>query len=151
MPDGWSVLSGVPAGDAGANIDNVIVGPPGVFTVSVKNLTGKVWVAPGEIRHNGHKTDFIRTALGEGARTSRLLTVALGTPVTVRPVLAILADEWTHHGSSSAVFVGSPRGVKDWLCRLPSSISARERAAISAAVATPTTWLYSQGISTLPQ
>jgi hypothetical protein len=140
LPDGWHLLNDIPVGERGANIDHLIVGPAGVFTVNAKNLTGKVWVGPGEVRHNGHKTDYMRKARYEASRASKLLTAAVGAPVTARPVLAILADDWTARGSSDEVFVGSPRGVKDWLRRLPPVLTAHEVAAIAAAAAKPETW-----------
>jgi hypothetical protein len=140
LPDGWHLLNDIPVGERGTNIDHLIVGPAGVFTVSAKNLTGKVWVAPGEIRHNGHRTDFIRKAIAEATRATTLLTTALGSPVAARPVLAILADDWTIRGGPPDVFVGSPRGVKDWLRRQPAALEPRAVTAIMAAAARPETW-----------
>jgi hypothetical protein len=141
LPDGWHLLNDIPVDARGATIDHLIVGPAGVFTVDAKNLTGKVWVAPSEIRHNGHKTDYIRKALYESSRASILLTAAVGTPVTARPVLAILADDWTMKGSTDEVFVGSPRAVKDWFRRLPAVVSPHEVAVIAAAAVQPLTWV----------
>ena len=77
LPDGWHLFNDIPVGHRGGNIDHVIVGPAGVFTVNAKNLTGKVWVAPSEIRHNGHKTDYIRTSIHEATRASKLLSEAI--------------------------------------------------------------------------
>ena len=140
LPDGWHLLNDIPLGERGAKIDHLIVGPAGVFTVGAKNLTGKVWVAPGGIRHNGHKTDYVRKALYDASRASQSLTAALGAPVTTRPVLAILADDWTARGSSEELFVGSPRAVKDWLRRLPSVLSAHDVTVITTVAADPETW-----------
>ena len=140
LPDGWHLFNDVPVGERGANIDHVIVGPAGVFTVNAKHLTGKVWVGARSIRHNGHPTDYLRTSVAEAARAGRLLSTALGRPIDVRPVLAILADEWTVKDQPTDVFVGAPRGVKDWLRRLPSTLTTSEVVAISGAVAKPSTW-----------
>ena len=41
-------------------------------------------------------------------------------------LLAILADEWTITQKPSEVTVGSPRWVKDWMVRLPSTLSAHD-------------------------
>ena len=43
-----------------------------------------------------------------------LLSAAVGSHVPARPVLAILADDWTMRGQPAEVFVGAPRAVKDW-------------------------------------
>jgi hypothetical protein len=140
LPEGWHLVNDVPVGERGANIDHVIVGPAGVFTVNAKNLTGKVWVAHGEIRHNGHKTDYVRKALFEASRASMLLSAAVGSPVAVQPVLAILADDWTAHEALDEVFVGSPRAVKDWLRHLPSQLAPHDLTRITAAAADVQTW-----------
>ncbi len=146
LPDGWHLLNDIPVGERGANIDHLIVGPAGVFTVNAKNLTGKVWVTPNEIRHNGHRTDYLRKAKYEASRAATLLAASVGAPVTVRPVVAILADEWTVRGSSDEVFVGPPRGVKDWLRRLPPVLSGPQVTVIAAVAAKPATWQTSDRV-----
>jgi hypothetical protein len=110
-----------------------------VFTVNAKNLTGKVWVAPERDPSHGHKTDYIRVD-PQATRASKLLSAAVGSHVTARPVLAILADDWTLRGKPAEVFVGAPRAVKDWLRRLPPEMSVGDVTTIAAAVAKPTTW-----------
>ena len=140
LPDGWHLFNDVPVGDRGANIDHVIVGPAGVFTVNAKNLTGRVWVASRSIRHNGHQTSFLSKSVSEARRASRLLSGALGRPIDVHPVLAILAVGWTIKEKPSDVFVGAPRGVKDWLLHQPAVLSNAEITAICAAAAKPATW-----------
>lgn len=140
LPEGWHVFHDIPVGERGANIDHVIVGPAGTFTLNAKNLTGKVWVGARSVRHNGHPTDFLPKAAHEASRASRLLTSAVGRHVEVRGVLAILADDWTIKEKPSDVHVGSPRGVKDWLIRLPAMLSAHEIIEIAAAASKPSTW-----------
>lgn len=140
LPDGWHAVHAVPAGEHGASIDHVVVGPPGTFAISAKDLTGKVWVSARSVRHNGHPTDFLAKAAHGAGRASRHLTAAVGRPVDVRGVVAILADEWTIKENPSEVRVGSPRGVKDWLLRLPVTLTAREVIEIAAAASTPATW-----------
>jgi hypothetical protein len=146
LPEGWHLVNDVPVGVRGENIDHVITGPPGVFTVNAKNLTGKVWVAHGEVRHNGHKTDFVRKALSEASRASMFLSASIGSPVVVRPVLAILADDWTAHEALEEVFVGSPRAVKDWLRGLPPELASQDVGRIAAAAADLHTWRVTDGV-----
>jgi hypothetical protein len=139
LPSGWYLFDDIPVGDGDASIDHVIVGPGGVFTVNAKNLTGKVWVAERSVRHNGHRTSFLPKATSEARRASRLLTAAVGHTIDVRPVLAILADDWTIKQMPPDVFVGAPRGVRDWLLRQPAVLSRTQVTAICAAVARPAT------------
>jgi Nuclease-related domain. len=62
------VFNDVPIGQLGANIDHVVVGPGGTFTVNTKNRSGKVWLAPRTLLVNGIKTDYLPKAAGEAAR-----------------------------------------------------------------------------------
>jgi hypothetical protein len=140
LPDGWNLFNDIPVGDRGSNIDHVIVGPGGVFTVNAKNLTGKVWVASRALRHNGHQTSFLPKAVSEAKRASRLLSSALDRRIDVYPILAILADDWTIKERPTDVLVAPPRGVKDWLRGQPVVIPPAEVVAISAAAAKPGTW-----------
>lgn len=59
LPGGWYAFHDVSVGERGANIDHVIVGPGGVFTLNSRNPTGMIWVGPRSILHNGHRTDFL--------------------------------------------------------------------------------------------
>ena len=145
LPNGWHVFNDIPVGQRGANIDHLVIGPSGTFTINAKNLTGKVWVGARSIRHNGHPTDYLPKAVSEATRASRLLTAAIGSHVEVKGALAILADEWTTKEKPLDVFVGGPRGVKDWLCRLPVTLSAREVIKIAAAASKPSTWTMRVG------
>lgn len=140
LPDGWHVFHEVPAGERGATIDHVVIGPGGVFTVNTKNVTGKLWVGSTGIRHNGHRTDFLSTATGQARRASRLLSTALGRLVPVRSVLAILADEWTITEEPAEVLVRGPRGAKNLMLSQPVVLSMREVAELAVAAAKPATW-----------
>ena len=140
LPEGWHAFNDSPSGGHGVNIDHVVVGPAGTFTLNAKNLAGKVWVGARSVRHNGHPTDFLSKAAHEASRASRLLTAAVGRPVDVRGIVAILADGWTIDEKPTDVHVASPRGVKDWLLRLPTTLSSHEVIEIASAASTPSTW-----------
>ncbi len=86
--DGWFVLHSVPVGKRGSDIDHVVIGPGGVFTVNTKKHPGKkVWVSKSSVLVNGQRTDYLRNSRFEGERASKLLSGAAGFPVFVRPVL----------------------------------------------------------------
>ena len=140
LPQGWHVFHDIPVGERGANIDHVVVGPGGAFTLNAKNLSGKVWVGATSIRHNGYPTDYLRKSTDEAGRAARLLSAAVGWPVVVRGALAILADEWTIKERPAAVWVAGPRGVKDWLLRLPAVLTPHDVIEIAAAASKPSTW-----------
>ena len=141
LPEGWHVFHEVPVGERGANIDYLVIGPGGVFTVNTKNLTGKVWVGAKTVLHNGHRTDFLRKATAEARRASRLLTAVVGRPVEVRGVLAILADGWTIQEEPADVFVRGPRAAKNLMLKQPVTLSAREVIELTVAAHKPATWV----------
>ena len=140
LPEGWHVFRDVPVGERGANVDHVVLGPTGTFTLTAKDLTGKVWIGARSIRHNGHPTNFLSKAACEARHVSESLSSVVGRPIEVRGVLAILADEWTIDEEPADVHVGSPRGVKDWMLRLPLALARHEVIEITAAARARSTW-----------
>jgi len=141
LPDGWQVLNDVPVGDAGTNVDHLVIGPAGVFTINTKNLTGKVWVGPKSILHNRRRTDFLPKASAEARLASRLLSAAIGGPVEVRGVLAIVCDDWTVKQRPADVYVDATRGVKDWMLRQPAILRTNEVIELAGVASEPDTWL----------
>lgn len=88
---GWHVLHSVPVGQRGSDIDHVLIGPGGVYTINTKNHPGKhIWVSPSQIRVDGQVQPYLRNSRFEGQRASRLLSAAVGWQVDVRPVLILL-------------------------------------------------------------
>jgi hypothetical protein len=86
--DGWYLLHSVPVGKRGSDIDHVVIGPAGVFTVNTKKHPGKkVWVSKTTILVDGHRTDYLRNSRFEGERATKLLSAAASFPVFVKPVL----------------------------------------------------------------
>ena len=140
LPEGWHVINDVPVGEAGTNIDHVVVGPGGVFTINTKNLTGKVWVGAKSILHDRRRTDFLPKTSAEARRASQLLSAAVGRPVEVRGVLAILCDDWTIKQRPAEVYVDATRGVKDWMLRQPAILRPQEVIELTRAASNPGTW-----------
>lgn len=91
LPAGWIVLHAVPVGSGTSDIDHVIIGPGGVFTVNTKNHSGqRVWVGGEQLLVNGHRTNHIRDARYEASRATRLLSSGVGDSADVTPVIAIV-------------------------------------------------------------
>ena len=88
---GWHVLHSVPVGQRGSDIDHVLIGPGGVFTINTKNHPGKtIWVAPNQIRVNGQPVPYLRNSRFEASRASELLSARVGWPVSARAALVLL-------------------------------------------------------------
>ena len=67
----WTVLHSVPVGRGESDIDHVVIGPPGVFTINTKFSPGKdVWVAGRGMYVGGAKQHYVVNALYEARRAS---------------------------------------------------------------------------------
>jgi hypothetical protein len=140
LPTGWHVFNNVPVGEAGTSVDNLVIGPGGVFTINTKILSGKIWLGPQSVLHNRRRTDFLARASAEAERASGFLSAAVGRPVGVRGALAILADDWTIRQRPVGVYVDATRGVRDWMLRQPAVLRPQEVVELSAAASRPATW-----------
>jgi hypothetical protein len=140
LPEGWFAFHDVPVGERGANIDHLVIGPGGVFTINTKDLTGAIRVSRRTITHGSRRTAFLPKAVAEATRAARLLSRAIGREVSVRPVLAILADEWTVTAEPDDVIVRGPRAAKNVMLAQPTVLRRSDVIVLAAAAAKPETW-----------
>ena len=99
LGDGWRVINAVPVGAAGSDIDHVVVGPAGVFTINTKAHANKrVWAAGHALRINGFRQDYIRNSQHEAARATRLLSAAVGRPIIVTPLIVMVGISELNYG-----------------------------------------------------
>ena len=90
----WTVLHSVPIGKHDTDIDHVVVGPTGVFTVNTKRHPGgRIWLGAHMLMINGQKTDYLRKARAEALQASRRLTAASGAPVTATPIIVLVGTK----------------------------------------------------------
>ena len=91
LGDEWTVLHAVPVGTGDSDVDHVLVGPAGVFTINTKRHRGKkIWVSERMLMISGQKTDHLRNSRHEAKRPSKLLSAATGMQVDAHPILAIV-------------------------------------------------------------
>lgn len=138
----WTVLHAVPVGVGSSDIDHVVIGPGGIFTLNTKNHSGhSVWVAGRTLMVSGLRTRHIPNSLYEAQRASRLLSSALGMPVSTTGVLVIFgAKNLTVKERPADVVVLSAQQLVRWLGRRPQLLSMSETERIATAAANPRTW-----------
>jgi Nuclease-related domain len=141
LPKGWYVFHDLTIGSRGANLDHLVVGPGGVFALNTKNLTGNVWIGDHAIRHNGKRTDFLRSVKREAQSASERLGRAVGFPVFAVPVLVIFATKVTGAGRPPDVRVIEGSRIRRWLEKKPSSLSAEHAMRIARAADDPSIWV----------
>jgi len=138
----WAVLHAVPVGKGDSDIDHVVIGPAGVFTINTKRHPGKkIWVGERMLMVAGQKTDHLRNSRHEAKRAAKLLTKATGFPVDVHPVLAIVEPaSFTFRQRPQDVSVMDARRLPRWLKRRRAVLAADELASIIDAATEARTW-----------
>ena len=87
----WTVLHSVPVGRGTSDIDHVVLGPAGVFTINTKYSPGKkVWVGGYGIYVDGFPQQYVRNSVNEAARASDLLSRAVGMTVPVTGLIVFV-------------------------------------------------------------
>lgn len=88
----WKSLHAIPVGAKGADIDHLLVGPGGVFTVNTKNhWRSKVWCGGHTVIVNGQKQPYVRNSAYEAKRAAKILSAACGQPIPVRALLVFVS------------------------------------------------------------
>lgn len=143
LGDEWTVLHSVPIGERGSDIDHVVVGPPGLFTINTKfHDDARIWVASRRILVNGQSTDHLRNARFEAQRVARLMTTATGAPVTATPIIAIVgARDITFKERPADVIVLREGELTRWLKRRRSTLEPTDRERLAASVIRRETWM----------
>lgn len=141
LGDGWHVIHSVPVGEKGSDIDHVVIGPAGVFTLNTKNHSSKkVWVAEKAFLVSGQKTNYLRNSRHEAARASKLLTDACGFDVPVKPIIVVMAAELNIKAQPADVHVVPRKRIGKWLQRRPSTLSPPAVESIYEMARRDTTW-----------
>jgi hypothetical protein len=87
---GWRVLHSIPLSRE-VDIDHLLIGPGGVFTVNTKCHRGaRIWVGDDSAKIGGRSYPYVRKSRAEARRATRALTRACGFSVEAQPVLAFV-------------------------------------------------------------
>ena len=138
----WRVLHAVEVGDRGSDIDHIVIGPAGFFTLNTKRHPGsKVWVAERAVQVNRQRTDYLRNSRHEGARASRLLTAAHGSPIEAQPVIVFVdLNEFEVKQQPPDVYVTTRKRLIKWLEELPIVWDSATIEAVFETARLSTTW-----------
>ncbi|MDQ1643686.1 MAG: hypothetical protein QOJ90_3037 [Actinomycetota bacterium] len=138
----WFVLHAVPVGAGESDIDHVVIGPGGVFTINTKNHAGQaVWVAGSTFLVAGQKQQHIRNAEHEAQRAATLLSASAGLAVPVRPVLAVVdPKQLTIKKKPKVAVVLTARQLPRWLKRRRRVLSQEEVLRVLSVAERPGTW-----------
>ena len=139
---GWRVIHSIPIGTQGSDIDHVVVGPGGVFTLNAKHHPrARIWVGGDTLLVNGTRQPYLRNSRHEAARASRLLTAACGFPVEVTGVVVpVNASDVVIKKAPVGVHVVNRRRLSRWLRGRARVLDADRIDAVYAAARRPSIW-----------
>ncbi|TFC44681.1 NERD domain-containing protein [Cryobacterium sp. TMT1-21] len=142
LPPDWTAFHALPIGKKGADIDHLVIGPGGLFTLNTKNHSGKgVWVAGRTLMVSGHRVPHIRNAEHEADRVTKLLRERMPRLAAAQPVIALVNPKsLTVKSTPERVKVVTAPGLRRWLITQPVSMGPAELANLAAIIDDPATW-----------
>ncbi|MGV8965214.1 MAG: nuclease-related domain-containing protein [Cellulomonas sp.] len=98
LPGAWTSLHSIPLGDPDSpsgDLDHLVIGPGGVYVINSKHHPGQVVFVKGDmVLVARHAQPYIAAARRDAMTVAVRLSAAVGTPITVTPVIAFVgADE----------------------------------------------------------
>jgi hypothetical protein len=140
----WFVRHAVPIGARTKDVDHLVIGPGGVFSINTKHHAGaSIWVGDHAIRVNNFDDHYGNQSARDGADVARRLTAKTGFPVVVTPTLAFLDPKSITDRSSAAerrISAVEASRLVAWLRSRPRAYSDTELALIKIAAEEPETW-----------
>jgi hypothetical protein len=138
---GWFTLHAVQWA-SGADIDHLVIGPAGVFTVNSKRHKGKVvWYGDYAITVNGASTRHIAVSQAEARRVSQTLSRRCGFTVPVRPVISVVhAAKVIVKSAAPPVLVLPARDLGRILSGLTPTLPLDQVARVYEVARDPGTW-----------
>lgn len=138
----WTAIHAIPVGDRGSDIDHLVIGPGGVFTINSKHHPGaNIWIAENTFMVNGVRQPYIRNARHEAARASKLLSRATGSSVpVVGVVVPVNAKQIKVKKPPADVTVVNRMRLARWLLGFQPVLTPDEITVIYEAAKRSTTW-----------
>ena len=138
----WAYINAIPVGTNGSDIDHLVVGPGGVFTINAKHHhDGKVWVGEDALMVNGTWTQYVRNSRHEAERAGKLLSATAGTTIVAKGlVVPVGVAELTVREQPADVEVIHGSQLVDFLTSQPAVLDAYTIALVMTCARLSTTW-----------
>ena len=145
---GWRTVHAIPIGTAGCNIDHLVIGPGGVFALSVfRERASHVWAKGSTIVVDGDRQDWIHDASFVAGRAARMLSTRCEFAVHVQPVVVVVdALRLTVEGENGGVHVTNRTRLLSWIESHARQLSEEELDVVDDMARHPETW----GMQPLP-
>jgi len=138
----WMVFHTVPVGRGNHDLEYVVIGPAGVYSLTVRQHPGgALWINEGVLLVDGEGMAHIRDAEFEAVRSCQLLSEVVGSRVEVAPCLVISgARSITVSKPPRRVAVLATRNLRSWLRDLPRLLSTETLATFRTAASEQADW-----------
>ena len=135
-------MHSVPIGERGSDIDHVVIGAAGVFTINTKfHEDARLWVGSKRLLVNGQKTDHLRNSRFEAQRVARILTPITGLRIDAHPVIVLVGiRSITVRERPADVAVLRDTELVRWLNRRPRTLDADVRDRLTTALGLRDHW-----------
>ena len=142
LPPEWRVFHALPIGKAGADIDHLVLGPGGIFTINTKHHRGKkIWVAERALMVNGQKQPHLRNSKFEATRVTKMLRERMPQLPPAQAVIALVSPaSITIKKKPDEVNVLDAVNLRRWLLKRPVALAEADLVELAALVDAPTTW-----------
>jgi hypothetical protein len=139
---GWYVLHSAEL-RSGADIDHIVIGPPGVFTINTKHHAhARIWIGTHTMKVNGAGLHYLRNSEHEAASAARRLGKSCRMDVPVTPVLAFVgAAQIMMSFPAPPVLIVRGEQVDKELRRLPQTLSESDQDRIYSVARHRDIWL----------
>lgn len=143
---GWLVLHGITRNARGTDVDHLLIGPGGIFSINAKFHEGKkVWLSEHAIWVGGKATHHLRDARSEAKKVKEVLDAAYPSPREVTPVVVIAGSSSFSRGKKvpSDVVVRHVSEIGDWVAGMEEKIRPWEVEQLYGVARWERTWLQS--------
>lgn len=139
--DRWLVLHDIIRNASGTNVDHVVIGPAGVFSLNTKHHPkAKIVVTERGFRVNSYRASYLPVAVSEATKVALVLGVAVGFPVQVRPVIVVMGAELEVRSAPPDVSVIRRRDLPKWFLKLPDALDDQQVKELMRVAGRPSTW-----------
>jgi Nuclease-related domain len=150
---GWHVLHAVPVGAGSTDIDHVLIGPSGVYTINSKHHPG------GRLQTKGGDTVFLgqtwkpyaRKSVAEAKRATALLATSCGFPGEARAVIAVVGARLDARLPLDHVVVVAEDQLVGWLRNQPQTLTPAQVEHVFAAARWSRTWSNTPPVPVAPE
>lgn len=142
LPPEWTALRAVPVGSSTAEIDHLVIGPGGIFTITTKHHpSNDIRVARDTLRVDGESVPYLHNAASEAERVTSLVRERMPLVAPVQPVIVFVDPRLlTIEQKPEQVKVLDADELRRWLVRLHPVLSAGEVQEVADLLDSPHVW-----------